>query len=276
MLHRHVDSELARALEGDLSAEAARRVEQHIARCERCHAERDRIASGLALARELSPAALPEERADLIRRALKTTPARRRRRLRWLVPATALLVVALSAMLWSLSRAPRLRTAPPDEPPSSLEQLALGLHERGMAASPDTLVTDSVSEARAWALERTGLSVNLAVVRPAEDEGHFALQGAQAVGYRGSTALAVWYAVDGRHVTLATARAQDVPDHVAAWTLAAKSVRRRVVGGSTLLSWTSSGQSYVLASDLPAPGLRACLLCHTQPARRRVIDRLAK
>jgi hypothetical protein len=185
-------------------------------------------------------------------------------------------ILGLAVGLWRISRAPRLEAAPPNVPPSSMEQLALGLPQRGIASSPDALVTGSASEARSWARTRTGLDVNLAAVRPPEDEGHFEIQGAQAVDYRGATALAVWYSVDGRRVTLATARAQDVPDHVAAWTLAAKSVRRRVVGGSTLLSWTSSGQSYVLASDLPAPGLRACLVCHTQPARRRVIDRLAR
>ena len=276
-LRRHVDAELARAIEGDLSAEAARRVEEHLAGCERCRAERDRIARGVALARELSPTDLPEERADEIRLALETRPpSRRSRRLPWLLPAAAVVILCLTLGLWQISRAPRLETAPPGEPPSSLEQLALELHHRGIASSRDALVTGSASEARSWARARTGLDVNLAAVRPPEDEGHFETQGAQAVDYRGATALAVWYTVDGRRATLATAHASDVPDHVAAWNLAAKSVRRRLVGGSTLLSWTSSGQSYVLASDLPAPGLRACLICHTQPARRRVIDRLAQ
>jgi hypothetical protein len=277
ILHRHVDAELARALEGELAPEEARRIEAHLVRCERCRLERERIACGLSLARALAPATLPEDRADLIRHALRTAlPEPRPRRLRWLVPAVAVLVLGLSVAFWRLSRAPRLDAAEPGEPPSSLEQLALSLHERGLAASPDTLLTDSPAEARSWALARTRLSVNLAVARPAEDEGHFELRGAQAVDYRGATALGVWYSVDGERATLATARARDVPDHVAAWTLAAKSVRRRAVGGSTLLSWTSSGQSYVLVSDLPAHGLRACLICHTQPARRRVIDRLAR
>ena len=57
--------------------------------------------------------------------------------------------------------------------------------------------------------------------------------------------------------------------------MAGKSVRSRTADGHRLLSWTNSGQSYVLVADLPGDGRRACFVCHTQPARRRVIDRLA-
>jgi hypothetical protein len=87
--------------------------------------------------------------------------------------------------------------------------------------------------------------------------------------------MAVWYAVDGRPVTLTVARQQDVPDGTPAWTLAGKRVRARRMGAHNLLSWTNSGQSYVLVSDLPADGRRACFVCHTQAARRAVIERLA-
>jgi hypothetical protein len=86
----------------------------------------------------------------------------------------------------------------------------------------------------------------------------------------------VSYRVDGRPVTLAAAREADVPGETPAWTTASKRVRAYEVAGHRVLSWANDGQAYVLVADLPGAGLRACLVCHTQPARRRVIDQLGR
>lgn len=229
------------------------------------------------LARALAPARLPEERAATIREALRTADLRAaRRRRRWIAPLAAMFVLAPALVLWRSAHAPRLAPAPPGEPAAAFERMAVALHDGGEDGSGGVVLrTASPDAARAWGRARTGVDVNLPAARPAEDEGRFALHAIAAVEHRGRPALAVWYEVDGRPVTLAVARAADVPDGAPAWTLAGKSVRSRRDGGHGLLSWTNSGQSYVLVSDLPGDGRRACFVCHTQPARRRVIDRLA-
>jgi hypothetical protein len=241
---------------------------------------RPRGALEADLAKVLAPARLPEDRAAAIRQALWAAaahvPARPQRR-RWMVVAAAALLLAPAALLWQASRVPRLQPAGAGEPPSTFERLALELHERGAdAALPAaTLLTTSAHEARAWARAHTGVDVHLPAARPAADDGRFELRGVAAAEHRGAHAAAVFYAVDGRPVTLAVARASERPDDMPAWTLAAKRIRSRAVSGHNLLSWTNDGQSYVLVADLPGDVRRGCFVCHTQPARRRVIDRLA-
>jgi hypothetical protein len=229
------------------------------------------------LSRALAPERLPEERAAAIREALRTADLHvQPRRRRWIAPLAAMFVLAPALVLWKAAQAPRLAPAPPGEPAAAFERMAVALHERGDDHSGGAVLrTASPAEARAWGRARTGVDVNLPAARPAEDDGRFALHAIAAVQHRGKPALAVWYEVDGRPVTLAVAHAADVPDGAPAWTLAGKSVRSRRESGHGLLSWTNSGQSYVLVSDLPGDGRRACFVCHTQPARRSVIDRLA-
>jgi hypothetical protein len=237
---------------------------------------RDRERLEALLAGALGPESMPAERAAAIRAAIGTADLRPRpRRWRWLPALAAAVLLVPAAAWWRAAQAPRLEATPPGQPVTGFERMALDLHERGAdEVEGAALRTASAEAARAWALARTGVDVNLPSVRPAEDAGRFDLHAVQAVRYRGAPAVAVRYAVDGQPVTLAVARDEDVPDRSPAWTLAGKRIRAHTVGGHNLLSWTNSGQSYVLVTDLPHAGRRACFVCHTQAARRRVIDRL--
>jgi hypothetical protein len=227
------------------------------------------------LARALAATSLPEERAAAIREALRTTDTRAQAGgWRWMAPLAAALLLVPAVLTWRAVRAPRLEVVPPGRPPSPFERRGIDLHERGPAGDGVRLATSSAAEARAWGLRQAGVDLDLPAVRPAEDEGRFELRGVQTIRYRGEPAVAAWYTVDARPVTLLVARAQHVPDRAPAWTLAGKRVRSQAAAGHKLLSWTNAGQTYVLVSDLPADGRRACSVCHTQPARRALIDGL--
>jgi hypothetical protein len=74
---------------------------------------------------------------------------------------------------------------------------------------------------------------------------------------------------------LLTARAADLPQAPARGWIGKRirfrfDAERRV----KLLTWTSSGQTYTLGSNLPGFGARSCLLCHTDATRRKLIDEL--
>jgi hypothetical protein len=137
--------------------------------------------------------------------------------------------------------------------------------------------TDSVPQVRRWLRERTGLSASLAASRPAAERERYLLRGAAAVPADGFTAAAISYSVDSHPVTLLTARAKEVPASPP-WGLFGKKVRYRLDPrtGTKVLTWTNSGQAYALVSDLPQLGQQACLVCHTDPARRQVIQTLGK
>lgn len=225
------------------------------------------------LARALAPACLPAERVAEIRAALQSDVTRAR--VVWPLGAVAALVMVPVLFAWGWRRTPVLVPAPGEA--STFEQAALALHAGPLDPSDGaTLVTASTAEARGWARTRTGVDLSLPLGRPPEDEGRFELAGVRAMDLHGTRAVAVSYRVDGRPVTLAAAHEADVRGEVPSWTTASKRVRAHEVAGHRVLSWANDGQAYVLVADLPGAGLRACLVCHTQPGRRRVIDQLGR
>jgi hypothetical protein len=238
----------------------------------RGHRRADLAALERELAAALAPATMPPSEAARIRAALRALPARPARRARWWLPCAAAVAAMGALAVWQGSGL-RIEPAAADEAPSGFERMAVDLHERTAPRAAAVLVTASAAEARAWGRRRTGVDVSLAAVRPAEDD--VALTGAEAVRYGDADALAVRYAVDGGPATLLAARSSDVPREAPEWTLAGKRVRARALRGHRVLTWANAGQSYVLVADLPAGGVRACFVCHTQAERRALIERLA-
>jgi anti-sigma factor ChrR (cupin superfamily) len=283
MWRRHVEPLLPRYAEGDLAPEEAQSVARHLDRCRRCREAEREVRAGLRLAARLEPAALPPERASAIRAALLAgapaasatgapAAAGRLPSRRWLAAAAAVVLVAgLGA--WLRARPAHLRVVTSDASASRLEAAALALHERHRSDQLELdLRTRSVVEARRWSQAHVALDASLASQRPEEDGDRYELEGVRAVDLGGTTALAVAYRVDGRPVTLLTARAGDLPDHGPIWGFGGKTVRYRAVrAGHKLLSWTNAGQAYTLVSDLPGYGQQACFVCHTNAARRQVI-----
>src|SRR5438045_980047 len=60
MFRRHVSRQLAAHIDGELASQTAQRVELHLARCERCRAEREQVRSGMALLDHLPAAQAPD------------------------------------------------------------------------------------------------------------------------------------------------------------------------------------------------------------------------
>ena len=245
-----------------------RRRERPLAAAEHAALERQLMAV-------LRPTSLPADRAAQIRAALLAAPAPRRSIVTWWVPCAAALVAVAIAAAWRGSGL-RLEAARDSEAPSGFEQVAVDLHERAVNVTVAELATSSAAEARTWGRGTTGVDVSLPAWRPPEDTGTFTVVRAEALRYRGAPALAVRYTVDARPVTLLAARSEDVPDEAPEWTLRGKRVRTRMLRGHRVLTWANAGQAYALVSDLPQGGVRACLVCHTQPARREAIERLGR
>jgi hypothetical protein len=188
---------------------------------------------------------------------------------RWLATAAA---AACAGLLW-LSQRPSVAIELAPAAVGSLERIAIATHARVVGGEqPLALRTTSAGELRAW-LGARGFSAALVSERPAEDGSRFQPVGVAPLGDAALPAAAVVYHVDGQPVVLVTARQADVPD-APEWTWHGKRVRYRRVGEGGVLSWSNSGKAYALVSGLPHLGREACLLCHGDDARRRVIRSL--
>jgi anti-sigma factor RsiW len=278
-MRQHVDDRLAPFCDGTLPAPEASEVAEHLAGCARCEELRAEVERGLAALRELRRESLPEARASEVRALLSRSAGRQAalRRVRLVGMAAVLLAVVAGGLAIRLFR-PALRLDPSRGALTGIERAALEL--RRQAATGELaldLPSHSPEVVRQWVQERSGLSVNLAGARPAEDAGRFELLGAKQTAIGAAPAVAVAYRIDGAAAVLLTAEASAVADRPQAWRAAGKTVRHAQdpASGANILTWTNSGQVYSLASALPRGGVAGCYVCHTDAHRRREIERIA-
>jgi hypothetical protein len=240
---------------------------------------RDERRRGEDLARRLPRLEMPPEAAERVRRTLRAELARpsRGRSVGTLgigLPLAAGLVLGFM-ILWFVARPPGLTLEPAGAPGGALENLAIAAHAelRGEGARLD-LPSESPAAVRAW-LRADGFSAALVENRPPAEATRFELRGASHLGGAGFPAAAVSYRIDGRPVTLAVTTAARAPE-VPRWSPLGKTVRisEDPASGAHVLTWRNAGKAYSLITELPGRGLTACLICHTDRARRDLIERL--
>ena len=274
MSRAHVTRELSAYGDEALPVQRIRQVEAHLRACDRCRAAYEEIRRGAQAARQIAGVKAPEGLWDEIEARAFATPAPRSRAWRRMAARAAIVIlgILIGFGIWHLGSRQRLEIVAASRDPTGFELAALEAHaRRGAGSSGLDYTTASPELLRAW-LERAGFDVRLAIQRPAEDTGRFRAVGAKVVHAGGARAAVVEYEIDGRPVTLLTAALREV-DHPPAEAAFGKRVTWRAGGerGVDLLSWASDGEAYVLVSDLPEHGTRACSLCHTDARRRDLI-----
>lgn len=109
----HPVSELTAYLDGALAPAERAVIESHLAGCEACQAERDRLVAALALLARLPPAPAPSETFEqrfYARLATEKAEARERRGFldriawRWLAPGLAGVAASVAVVLYSGAR----------------------------------------------------------------------------------------------------------------------------------------------------------------------------
>jgi hypothetical protein len=107
MFSRHVSRQLAAVVDGELASREVQRVEQHVATCERCRAERDDVRSGMSMLDRLPIVPPPDAIWTSIEAALdqnrpyQAAPARA-----WRLALAAIAVVAMVATYWTTTHRP--------------------------------------------------------------------------------------------------------------------------------------------------------------------------
>jgi hypothetical protein len=114
LLRRHVSRQLARYCDGQVTAGEARRIEAHLARCERCRRERDDIQFAAGLMRQLAVVPAPVSVWNAIDAQLDGAGAANRSR-RWML-APALAVAWVLAIVAAGIGAYRFSNATADQP----------------------------------------------------------------------------------------------------------------------------------------------------------------
>lgn len=275
MFRRHVVRELSAYRQEELSAEQAKRVEEHLARCASCRRALDEITFGIRLAEKLPAAEAPDSmwlgiRSRLGERAPRRSPTRS-----VFVAATVVAAIAAAGLAWYFALREPLRVTENVGPVSRLEAVAIEEHLRRVTGRIDWQIrTADIVRLRSWVSRSSEMSVDeIPVDRPAEDTGRLRVVGAKIARMNGATAAVIGYEMDSEPVTLVTARLGDLRDapHVAPFS---KDVRYRLdrEHGYKVVTWGVSHKAYAMVSRLPGYGQTGCFLCHTAPERRSLIE----
>jgi len=107
----HVTRQLAAHIDGELASREARRVELHVAECERCRTEREQVRFGMSMLDHLPAAQAPDAIWAAIEAALpRHRPHRSLPFRRWRLALAALAVAAVAgAVYWTVARRPEAR-----------------------------------------------------------------------------------------------------------------------------------------------------------------------
>jgi hypothetical protein len=184
-------------------------------------------------------------------------------------------VAALVALVvaWCGWRAtgPRVAVVEGDrEVVQTLERTARALHARDAADRRLDLQSDSPGAIRAFLRRRRAPFANLAVRRSANERGAYQPVGVAVLSAGSAPATAVYYRVDDAPVTVVTSRTRDLDDAPERDWLRLR-VTHRVERGVHSYSWTQSGQSYALVTQLPAR--QACRICHVDSRYLEAFER---
>ena len=233
-----------------LVPQARQAAEAHLVQCERCTARASAMRRARRACAGLSSAPLVQE-----------TPPRERERPRWGAGLAMAAIIVVSTALWRLDD-PRLRfeEGPIGQLPSTLERAARAQHDRAArnAVALD-LVSTAPAEIRTFLKQQHAPFANLAVRRAQDDPDAFVPVGAALMQAGGAPASAVFYRINGAPVTLLAARTADLDDPPERSFVGLRITHRQTNGLHTY-AWTQAGQSYTLATTLPAR--QACRMCH--------------
>jgi predicted anti-sigma-YlaC factor YlaD len=106
MFSRHVSSLLAAYIDGALGSEEARRVEMHLARCERCRRDRELTQSGISVLDYLPSVHAPDSIWTAIEAGIpEFRPGQRQSGRRWQLALGSLAILSVAIIMsWSLYR----------------------------------------------------------------------------------------------------------------------------------------------------------------------------
>ena len=275
LFSRHVLDDLAAFDAGLLDRDRARRVQRHLDCCPACVAALQDVRRARVLLEALPGVTMPAAEAERLRERLRQPLAPRAHAIPIPMAIAAALVIALGAVLLGrslLTVRPVIDTAPH---PRGLERLASDLHEE-LRSSDARLEFTSANPAqvRRWLMDQSAPPAQLVSQHPpGEGFPAITMRGASVIEIDGARASLISYRVDGYDVSLITAREADIRDVPARSWLTKHVYLSRNPDNHPLLTWSTSGQTYAIVSDLPDAGERACFACHATPRFKRALDR---
>lgn len=259
-------------VDAELQGDERRAFEQHVSQCPSCRARLEdqlRWETAIRRARPLYP--VPDAfRARLTHLLTHSRPSSwRQSRIRIVLALAAVLVAALSILLWS-----QQRTTPPL---SSFALAAVDAHQRYTRQQlPLEITSESPETISQWFVGKLPFNVKL----PNYPEGPgqakpYQIVGARLMGFNQDYVAYVAYRLRNRAISLLVTTqkaAQPSGGEQIAWQ--GLTFHFNAINGWKVLTWSDNGLTYALVSDFEERGQASCIVCHPGPQDQRMFEGL--
>lgn len=259
-------------VDAELQGDERRAFEQHVSQCPSCRArleEQLRWETAIRRVRPLYP--VPDAfRTRLTHLLTHSRPSSwRHSRIRIVLALAAVLVAALSILLWS-----QHRTTPPL---SSFALAAVEAHQRYTRQQlPLEITSESPETISQWFVGKLPFNVKL----PNYPEGPgqakpYQIVGARLMGFNQDYVAYVAYRLRNRAISLLVTTqkaAQPSGGEQIAWQ--GLTFHFNAINGWKVLTWSDNGLTYALVSDFEERGQASCIVCHPGPQDQRMFEGL--
>jgi len=260
-----IHERLSLYLDNELQGDERAAFEAHVQSCESCATFVEKERAFLNAIRgsgplHVAPAELKEKVAELVS---GSPPVKRSRRLKWILPAAAaLLVLLLPVVVW---RFVRQSNRPENGTPSSFALMAAESHLRHVRGQlPLEIVTTDPQRISEWFANKVNFNVKLPSYQESSgQEILYTLEGARLVGFQNDYAAYVSYHMKDRPISLVITSGLAVHpaggEEIKAGGL---TFHFNAIDGLKVLTWSDRGLTYALVSDLDERGEQSCIVCH--------------
>ncbi|HXQ70026.1 MAG TPA: zf-HC2 domain-containing protein, partial [Pyrinomonadaceae bacterium] len=253
-------------LDNELQGDERATVEAHVESCNSCASFVEKELTFLNAVRKSGRphVASPELKASVaeILSGAKQ-PVVRSRRLRWMLPvAAALLVLLLPVVIW---RVVREEDHPENGVPSAFAAKAAESHLRHVRGQLPLEVESSEPEKiSAWFANKVNFNVKLPSYQESSgQEILYTLEGARLVNYQNDYAAYVSYHMKDRPISLV------ITSELLAQPSGGEEIKSQglmfhynAIDGLKVITWSDRGLTYALVSDLEERGQQSCIVCH--------------
>jgi anti-sigma factor RsiW len=255
-------------LDNELQGDERALVEAHVESCDSCASFVEKELTFLNTIRKSGPlhVASPELKAkvsEIVGGAKEPLVRERSRRLRWMLPAAAaLLVLLLPVVVWRIVRD---GDHPENGAPSAFALKAAESHLKHIRGQLPLEITSSRPEDISEWFEN---KVNFHVKLPSYQESSgqeilYKLEGGRLVNFQNDYAAYVSYHMKDRPISLViTSELLAQPSGGEEIASQGLKFHYNAIDGLKVITWSDRGLTYALVSDLEERGQQSCIVCH--------------
>lgn len=277
-----IHERLSLYLDNELQGAERTAVEAHVESCDSCASFVEKELTLLNVVRQSGPlhVASPELKAkvaEIVSGARQPVVRARSRRMKWMLPvAAALLVLLLQVVIWRIVRE---SDHPENKAPSAFALKAAESHLKHIRGQlPLEINSSDPEDISKWFENKVNFHVKLPSYQETSGQDIlYKLEGGRLVNFQNDYAAYVSYHMKDRPISLV------ITSELLAQPSGGEEIKSQglmfhynAIDGLKVITWSDRGLTYALVSDLEARGHESCIVCHEGTRDKDFIEPLKR